>query len=165
MLVITVVTLMAVAVIGLFPETGVARLLRRWLVEGPARWLNRAAVWRVAFFGGLVTVGVAMTVLFEVEGLLVYGMMAPEIVVWATLFDIGLMIDAFLITAAVLASNGLKVASLRARTLSDRVMCTLRKRLSGKARRVRVARRPAREASDDDEPAWAQPPYRPFSIA
>lgn len=165
MLAITVATLMAVAIMGLFPETGAARFLRRWMVDGPARWMSRTTMWRVLFFSGLVAAGVCMTVLFEVEGLLVYGMMVPEIVVWATVFDVGLLIDALLIAAAVLASNGLKVSGLRARALGWKVVSALRRRLATRSRRAPAARRPARKDSDDDRPAWAQPPYRAFSMA
>lgn len=165
MLAMTVATLMALAVLVLFPETGAARFLRRWLIEAPARWLNRTTVWRVLFFGGLIAAGLAMTLLFEAEGLLLYGFMAPEIALWAMMFDVGLVIDAILIAAAVLAGNGLKVARMRMQALIGRRVAVLRLRTAGRAVRPSVGRRPARTPADDDRPAWAHAPYRAFSMA
>jgi glucose-6-phosphate-specific signal transduction histidine kinase len=164
MLLIVLATLAAVAVMAVCPETDTARVLRRWLVEAPARWLDRMAIWRLLFFAGVLAAGVAMTILFEFEGLLVYALTAPEILIWAIAFDVGLLIEALLISAALLASNGLRVAALRVRILSSRVVTVLRRRNDARTPSDRV-RRPPKKPSDDDRPAWAQPPYRPFSIA
>lgn len=161
----TVATLMALAVLVLFPETRAARFLRRWLIEAPARWLNRTTVWRALFFGGLVAAGVAMTLLFEAEGLMVYGFMAPEIAMWALMFDVGLVIDAILIATAVLATNGLKAARLRVRSLAGRMVAAVRLRTAGRTARPPAMRRSARKPADDDRRAWAQAPYRAFSMA
>lgn len=165
MLAMTVATLMALAVLVLFPETGAARFLRTWLIEAPARWLNRTVVWRIAFFSALIAAGIAMTLLFEFEGLFVYGLMAPEIMVWAALFDVGLLIDAILITAAVMATNGLKVARLQVRSLAGRLVAALRLRTAGRTTRTPTVRRPLRKPADDDRPGWLQPAYRAFSMA
>lgn len=165
MLAMTVATLMALAVLVLFPETGAARFLKVWLIEAPARWLNRTALWRILFFGGLIAAGIAMTMLFEAEGLIVYGFMAPEIALWAMMFDVGLVIDAILITTAVLATNGLKVAKMQVRSLGGRLVAALRLRTTGRTVRPPAVRRPVRKPADDDRPAWAQPPYLAFSMA
>ncbi len=165
MLAMTVATLMALAVMVLFPETGTARFLRRCLIEAPARWLNRTTVWRVLFFAGLIAAGIAMTMLFEAEGLIVYGFMAPEIALWAMMFDVGLLIDAILIAAAVIATNGLKVARLRTQALAGRLVAALRLRTTGRTVRPPAVRRPGRKPADDDRPGWAQPAYRAFSMA
>lgn len=166
MLALAAMTIMVAAITVLFPETGLAKSLNRWLIEAPARWLNRTAVWRVAFWSALIGAGLLMTLLFEAEGMMVYGMMAPEIAAWAVMFDVGVMIDALLITAAVLATNGLKVARMRVQALSGRAVAALR-RTVGRARRTAVVRpRPMRKPADDDRPAWGlQPAYRAFSMA
>ncbi len=165
MLAMTVVTMATMAVMVLFPETGAARFLRHWLIEAPARALNRTAVWRIAFFSALIAAGLLMTILFETEGLLVYGMMAPEIAVWAALFDVGLVIDAFLITTAILAGNGFRVVKTQIETLGRRVAAWRAKGSRSRAPRARRPARPGRK-SDDDRPAWAaQPSYRAFSMA
>lgn len=166
MLALALVTMMVAAIVVLFPETGVARSLTHWLIEAPARWLNRTAVWRIAFYSGLIAAGVVMTLLFEAEGMIVYGFMAPEVLAWAVMFDVGVVIDALLITAAVLATNGLKVARMQGRGLVDRVVTTARTRWTSRARKVRPPASRGPRKSDDDRPAWAgQPAYRAFSMA
>ncbi|MFC5345076.1 hypothetical protein ACETK8_03610 [Brevundimonas staleyi] len=165
MLGLAVVTLMAAAVMIGFPETPVARSMRRWLIEAPARWLNRKNVWRTLFYVGLAAAGLAMIVLFEAEGAILYGAMAPEILTWAVLFDVGVLIDALLIAAAVMATNGLRVARLQAKAFTERLAVAIR-RTAGRARRARPAIRPTKKPAADDRPAWGlQPAYRAFSMA
>ncbi|WP_309627202.1 hypothetical protein [Brevundimonas sp.] len=166
MLALALMTMMVAAVVVLFPETKVARSLTHRLIEAPARWLNRTAVWRIAFYSALVGVGIVMTLLFEAEGLIVYGFMAPEILAWAVMFDVGVMIDALLITAAVLASNGLKVARIQGRVLVDRLVTRVRACSASRTRKVRSPGSRGPLNSDDDRPALAgQPAYRAFSMA
>lgn len=166
MLALALMTMMVAAVVVLFPETSVARSLTHWLIEAPARWLNRTAMWRIAFYFALFGAGIVMTLLFEAEGMIVYGFMAPEVLAWAVMFDVGVMIDALLITAAVLATNGLKVARIQGRMLIDRVVTGVRTRWTTRARTVRQPASRAPVKSDDDRPAWAgQPAYRAFSMA
>lgn len=165
MLGLAVVTMMAAAVMIGVPETPVARSMRHWLIEAPALWLNRRNVWRTLFYVGLAAAGLAMIILFEAEGALLYGAMAPEILTWAVLFDVGVLIDALLITAAVMATNGLRVVRMQARAMAERLVATIR-RTAGRARRGRPAIRPAKKPADDDRPAWGlQPAYRAFSMA
>lgn len=166
MLALALMTMMVAGVIALFPETKVARSLTHWLIEAPARWLNRTAVWRTAFWSGLIAAGVVMTLLFEAEGMMVYGMMAPEVMAWAVMFDVGVIIDALLVTGAILAANGLKVARMQGRILVDRVMKGVRTRWTSRARKVRPPASRGPRKSDDDGPGWAgQPAYRAFSMA
>lgn len=166
MLALAVMTIMVAAVVVGFPETKVARSLTHWLVEAPARWLNRTAVWRIAFYSGLIGTGILMTVLFETEGMMLYGMMAPEIMAWAVMFDVGVMIDALLVTGAILAANGVKVARVQGRVLVDRIATAVRTRLRPRARTVRPPASRGSRRSDDDRPAWTgQPAYRAFSMA
>lgn len=164
MLTTTILFLMALAVMILFPETPLARTLRRWLVEAPARALNRATIWRLAFYAGLIAAGILMLILFEAEGALLYGLMAPEVLVWATLFDVGLVIDALLITAAILATNGVRAIRTQVSALAVRAIAVVRRAVRREGR-SRPAARPRRKPFDDDRPAWAQPPYRAFSMA
>lgn len=165
MLAMALVTVMVAAVTVLFPETDASRSLTRWLVEAPARWLNRTAVWRILFYGGLVAGGFMATLLFETEGLIVYRAMASEVVVWSMMFDVGVMIDALLITGAVMASNGLKVARAKVETLARRFSIAVGTRFAGRAPRPRRPTAPRRKAVDDDGPGWAQPAYLAFSMA
>lgn len=166
MLALAGLTMMIGAITVLFPETDLARSLVRWLIEAPARWLNRTAVWRILFYTGLIAGGFVAAILFEAEGLLVYRAMAADVVLWSLMFDVGVVIDALLITAAVMASNGLKVARMRTEALAHRVVAVIR-RTVGRARRTPVVRpKPMRKPADDDQPAWVvQPAYRAFSMA
>ena len=166
MLALTLMTMIVAAVVVLFPETKVARSLIYWLVEAPARWLNRTAVWRIAFYSGLIGAGVLMTLLFETEGMMLYGMMAPEIMAWAVMFDVGVIIDALLITGAILAADGLKVAQRQGRVLVNWLVTGAWTRLRPRSRTVRPPASRGSRKSDDDRPAWAgQPAYRAFSMA
>lgn len=165
MLAMAGVTMMALAVIVLFPETDFARLLRRWLIEAPARALNRASMWRIAFWSALIGTGIAMTMLFEAEGAILYGMMAPEVMAYALMFDVGVLIDALLITTAVLAANGVRVARTQGVEIARRIISSV-VRTSARAQRSRpTAARPTRKTSDDEGPGWVGQPYRAFSMA
>lgn len=166
MLILAGMAMLVGAVIALFPETDLSRSLCRWLIEAPARWLNRSNVWRILFYAGLIAGGFLTVLLFETEGLWVYRAMASEVVIWSMMFDVGLVIDALLVAAAVMASNGLRVARTRTAAMVHPVVFAIRRTVA-RARRVSVPRpRPIRKSDDDDRPAWAvQPPYRVFSMA
>lgn len=150
-----------VAVLLAFPETGIGRSLNRWLVEAPASALNRVRPGKAAFYALLATLGFTLVLLFEAEGLRLFGFMLPETLVWFAMFDVGVFIDALLIAAAILASNGLRVVRAQAEALSQRMTIGI-VRLSRRARRPA---RPGRKAADDDRPGWTQPAYRAFSMA
>ena len=159
-------TVMVAAIMVLFPETRLARSLNHWLVEAPARWLNRTAVWRILFYAGLIAGGFVAVLLFETEGLIVYRAMASEVFVWSMMFDVGVLIDAVLITAAVMATNGLKVARAGVEAFVRRVCVAVRARVAGRTPRSRRPASPGRKSADDDRPAWGlQPAYRAFSMA
>lgn len=154
-----------VAVLLAFPDSGIGRSLNRWLVEAPARVLNRVRPGRMVFYALLAALGLVLVLLFEAEGLRLFGLMLPEILVWFAMFDVGVFIDALLISSAILASNGLRVVRARAEALSQQVVMGVI-RLSARARRARRPARPGRKTAEDDRPAWAaQPAYRVFSMA
>ena len=154
-----------VVVLLAFPDTGIGRGLNCWLIERPARVLNRVRPGKVAFYTLLAALGLLLVLLFEAEGLRLFGFILPETLVWFAMFDVGVFIDAVLITAAILASNGLRVVRARAEALSRQVITGL-VRIFGRARRPRRPARPGRKAADDDGPGWAvHPAYRAFSMA
>jgi hypothetical protein len=165
---LTIFGLMAtiVAVLVVFPDTGIGRGLNRWLVDRPARALNRIRLGKIAFYALMALMGTALVLLFEAEGLRLFGMMAPDTLVWFAMFDVGVFVDALLITGAILASNGLRAARAWISAVPRQVVAVAA-RLSARARRPR--RRPSRstgKTSNDEGPGWTvQPAYRPFSIA
>ncbi|MBU1345870.1 MAG: hypothetical protein KKA16_02840 [Alphaproteobacteria bacterium] len=150
-----------------FPHTGVGRLLKRWLVDAPAHALNRVRPGKIVFYIALAALGTALTLLFEADGIRLFGMMLPETLVWFAMFDVGVFIDALLITTAILASNGLSVARTRLATASRRIAAAAASRRTARSRRPRKpAKRPPGKTADDDDAGWpVQPPYLAFSIA
>jgi hypothetical protein len=167
MLIFNLTAVIVVVVLALFPDTAIGRDLRVWLIEKPARALNRAAAWRIAFYLGLALAGLMMVLLFETEGMIVYGAMAPEVLAWAVMVDVGMVIDALLIAAAVMAANGLRVARGQSLQLIRRTVSRLR--MNRMARRRAGRTTPARPpVNDPEDQQWGwvdQVPYRAFSIA
>ncbi len=156
----------AIAALLAFPDTGVGRSLHHWLVEGPARTLSRIRSGKVVFYALLTIVGAALIVMFEAEGLRLFGLMLPDTLVWFALFDVGVFVDALLITGAILATNGLRAVRAQAAALAQRIMLTVRRRASRARRPVRPSPRPSGKPADDDAPKWAgQPAYLAFSMA
>ncbi len=155
-----------IAVMLAFPDTDIGRGLKGWLVEAPARRLNRIQRGKAAFYALLAVIGFILVGLFEAEGMRLFGFMLPDTLVWFAMFDVGVFIDALLITSAILASNGLKAARAQASAL-PRVTGAVIVLLSARVRQPRRTRPgPAdNSAADEDGPSWGQPAYRDFSMA
>lgn len=170
--------LLTIGLLVTFPVTAIGKQLRERLVEAPARWLGTLTPGRVAIYVALALSGLILFGLFEAEGLRLFAYMAPEAVVWFTLFDVALYVDVFLVGAALLASVRVRTLRVMAAHLLGRVWratAPLRlalagltlARLSGRARQPRVRRPrklppPANDA-DPDPAAWARnarPPRR-----
>ncbi len=147
-----------------FPETGIGRGLNRWLIEEPARRLNRIQRGKVAFYGLLAVLGLVLVLLFEADGMRLFGFMLPDTLVWFAMFDVGVFVDALLITGAILATNGLRAIRAQATALPRQVSTVVR-RWRSRARRVLTPAARPKKTSDDDRPGWAQPAYRAFSMA
>ncbi|WP_294251652.1 hypothetical protein [uncultured Sphingomonas sp.] len=126
--------------------TPVGRTLRRVLVEAPARWCNRWSRGEVVLVLGFVAAAIAIVWVMETEGAVVFGMMAPEAIAWASMFEIGTLVDVALTTATVFTA-------MRIRGLRHWVAA----RFSRSLPRARRTRRPARPAANDDGdgPAFA----------
>lgn len=163
---LVVLGVMATVVVMLaFPDTGIGRGLHGWLVEAPAAALNRVARGKAVFYGLMALLGLMLVLLFEAEGMRLFGFLLPDTLVWFALFDVGVFVDALLITGAILATNGLRAIRAQAKAVPGQVSTVLR-RLTARARRVpRPSQRPT-GTPDDDRPAWPrQPAYLAFSIA
>ncbi len=166
MLLVLGLLITVVAVLLAFPDTSIGQGLRRALVNAPARILNRVHRGKAAFYLGLAILGLLLTLVFEFEGARLFGLLLPDTLVWFAMFDVGVFVDALLITGAILATNGLRVARTQAAMLRGRVVAALTSRRSARAPRSRGAtKRPTRTSADDHRPAWAQPGYRAFSMA
>jgi hypothetical protein len=115
----------------------------------------------VAFYAALAVVGLFMVLLFEVEGLRLFGMMLPETLVWFAAFDVGVFVDALLIAVAVSGANGLRVVRERLRIATAGIGLAVR-RLAARAPRPRRPADPRKRPADDPDPYAA---YFAFSIA
>lgn len=165
MLLISGLAILALAVMLTSPDSAPGRALRLWLVETPARALNRLGRGRVVFFALLAAAGLMLALLFKADGLHLFGLMLPDLMVWFVVFDVGVFIDALLIAGAILAANGLGEARARV-AAAPRTIARLLARRRPRARLPRRARtRPA--DAEDDGPGWVHqlPGYRAFSMA
>ena len=126
--------------------TPIGRTLRRLLVEAPARWCNRWSRGEVVLVLGFVIAAIAIVWVMETEGAVVFGMMAPEAIAWASMFEIGTLVDIAITTVTVFTA--LRVQGLRH---------WIAARFSRRLPRARRTRRPARAAANDDGegPAFA----------
>lgn len=153
------VMLSVLGLLVLFPETPIARNLHRLLVQQPARRLAKLTPGRMAFWLALGLMGLVLFVLFEADGVRLFTFMAPDIVMWFTMFEVALFLDVFLIAAAM-------VATTRVRVVRDQVVQAVRRALrsisAGHRGRDRSPRsrpeRPSKPPCDDPDP-WASLSY------
>jgi hypothetical protein len=135
-----------------FPATAPGRVLRRLLVEAPARRLNGLTAGRVAFYGALALAGVGLFWLFEAEGIRLFSFIAPDLLVWFTMFDVSVFLDVFILAAVLAARVRIRaVATALARGLR-RMPSRVRTRARGRERadRARISR--GGKPSEDPEP-------------
>lgn len=167
MLIIFGLVILAFAVMLASPDSAPGRALKRGLVEIPARALNRLRRGKMVFFLLLAAAGLTLALLFKADGMRLFGLMLPDLMVWFAVFDVGVFIDALLIAGAVLGANGLSVARARVSALSGEIVLFLRRRGARERRPRRPGSRPPGKAVDDDGPARAHQPvgYRAFSMA
>ena len=167
MLIIPGLALLLSAVMLLMPDSVIGRALRSALIEAPARALNRLGWGKVVFFALLAVAGLTLGLLFEGEGLRLFGLMLPDLMVWFAVFDVGVFIDALLIAGAILSAKGLSAVRAQVAVLPQTIS-HLVARYAARARRPRRTRpRPMGESSDDDRPGWAYQAagYRALSMA
>jgi hypothetical protein len=122
------------AALHLAGDTPLGGALRRVLVAWPARQMNRIG-WRDAMpFLALLALGGGVFWLLDHEAMLIFGLAAPELLVWSAMFDLGLFAD-LVVTTMLLGS------AARIRSLARAVRVLLPR---ARARRTRVRReRPA----------------------
>lgn len=167
MLIIFGLVVLALAVMLAAPDSASGRALRRSLVETPARALNRLRRGKIVFFVLLAAAGLMLALLFKADGVRLFGLMLPDLMVWFAVFDVGVFIDALLIAGAVLGANGLSVVRARVSALSGEIVLFVRRRAARQPRLRRARSRPMRKAVDDERPGWADQAvgYRAFSMA
>lgn len=153
MLVFMTVTMLLLAA---FPTTRIGRGLHRLLVETPARRLNALSPGRIAFYAALGVAGLVLFGLLEFEGLRLFSLFTPELILWFGMFDVAVFLDVFILAAAMGATARLRamraamVQAVRQITAWLRPRPTARPR-APKARPVRVKK----ARSTDPDPGWA----------
>ena len=166
---LTIFGLMAIVAISMSLWSGSAtgRALRHALIEAPARALNRLSRGRVVFFALLAVIGTALALLVGIDGLHLFGLALPDLLVWFAVFDVGVFIDAILIAETILAARGPGAAKTWLAAMPTRIAARVA-RFSTRARRPR--RRPSDPKGDSAEGegrGWTPQPagYRAFNMA
>lgn len=144
--------LLVVLALIAFPATPPGRALRALLVERPARFLDALTPGRIAFYGALVLVGLVLFWLFESEGVRLFMFMAPDVLVWFTVFDVSVFMDVFILGLTL-------AATARVRTLGPAIIGRVRRmaaavvtRTSGRERRTRSRPTRSGDTSGDADP-------------
>ena len=163
MLALVLVVLTAVA--ELFPETAIGQVLRRWLIELPARKLAELNFARVALAAALFVAIMALIAVTKADGALVVAQGLPEGLAWLAAGDTAVYAElaaaALLVRAAAGFQVTLRAARLLAARTGRRALAFFRKPQRGRAyaarTRVQRPRRIGRSRDDEDRlaPAFA----------
>ncbi len=149
-----------IAIVAL-PDTPLGETLKHLLIEAPARQLSRLTPGRIITILGVMIAGVLVALVFETEGLTLFGLALPEGFAWAAMFDIATLLDLFAAVAMLAATARLGAVKDAVRSLWKRARDWAVRRIipatpRPRPRRQRRIRRPAsRPSSLDDGPAWA----------
>ena len=160
MLLLMAVTVLAILI--LYPETEIARALKRLLIEAPSRGLARVTRGRVALLVILGLIGAGLFLLFEADGLRLFAFMLPDVAGWLVAFDVSLFMDAAIVALA--AANATRLGPVRQK-IADRGLVlasavATRTRRAARALRTAAMRVIALRPNDDhDRMGWAQPAF------
>ena len=126
--------------------TAAGRILHRWLVEAPARWLARITRGHVLMASATLIVVATVIWVMQADGLIVLGMAAPDMFVMASMVDVSMLLDVTLVAIAA-------ASMLRVRAIRHWIGHIAPRRPRARAVRVRRERPPAND--DEDRPGWA----------
>ena len=127
----------------LAPETPAARFLHRALIALPARGLARISRGHIVYSLVLVALAAAALAFLDEELLVVLSLMAPEALAWFAMFEIGTLIETFVLVTAAATTLRLHQFTALARRIA---------RPAARAPRRRRAADPV--AANDDEDHW-----------
>ena len=151
----TIVALV-VALLAAFPTTRIGRVLHRLLVETPARRLNALSPGRIAFYAGLGAAGLILFGLLEFEGLRLFSLFTPELILWFGMFDVAVFLDVFILAAAMGATARFRAMRAALMQGARQIGGSLRVRPASRRRSPKT--RPVRAdkpGSADPDPGWA----------
>ncbi|MBC9034045.1 hypothetical protein IAG41_16780 [Sphingomonas sp. JC676] len=135
-------------VLHLAGDTPVGRSMRRVLVDWPVAQLSRLTRGHVVLGLLFFLFGAALVWLLEGEAFRILGAATPELIGWASTFEIATIVDLF--TATLLAASGIRLRSMVA------TMQSLVSRRGIRRARTRTRarlRRPAVSNDDEERPA------------
>ena len=135
--------LVAWAVLLVAPATPIGRVCGRWLVDAPVRVFNRITRGHIITWFALAAFVALVVWQLEGDGVALLRMMAPEIISWLTMFEIGTLVD-----LAVAAAATASAVRLRNFTAYFTARLPGAQRRAGRARRTRSA--PSKPANDDE---------------
>ena len=152
------------AIIGFCPETEIAKVLRRALVEAPARMLAQMTRRRtVVLLATLALLLVAIVLARLLEDGVVSFWFLPEGVAWMAAFDVAsyleIMAAVWLVAGALslrAVDRAIRSAAARARQWALnrlRVMMIAAQSLGRRALRIRTRVAPPKKGDDSDRPA------------
>jgi hypothetical protein len=157
----------AVLVLALwFPETRIGGVLRRLLIDNPARWLAKLKRGQVLLALVIFAALAAAYAIGRQDGLIVAGQMTAEGLTYAMAFDLATWLDVTAIALAIAVTlrfrDAIRPAATQARQWARRcagmLMATFTSLARGRDRRARPKLQP-RHGEDPDRPApgfaWA----------
>ncbi|WP_409020081.1 hypothetical protein [Brevundimonas vesicularis] len=152
----TFIATLIIILLAAFPATSIGKTLRNWLVDAPARRLNRVTPGHLAFYLSLGVIGFTLFSLFGAEGLRLFSLMAPELAVWFVVFDVSLFLDVFLLSIALAATNQARIIRAEVLRKLDCVRMAVISRGSARARATKPVTRKAKKAVAEDPDPWGQ---------
>lgn len=146
-----IIAMLVVILLVAFPTTVLGRTLRDFLVDLPARRLNSVTLGQTAFYCALGLAALILFVLFETEGVRLFTFMAPDLIVWFTVFDVSLFLDLFIVGIMLATTTRVRVIATPVVRWVQQVWSTTVTKVLGHARtKVRTPRTSV--ASDDPDP-------------
>lgn len=145
------IAMLFVLLLVVVPTTALGRTLRGFLVDLPARRLNSVTPGQTAFYCALGLAGLILFLLFETEGVRLFTFMAPDLIVWFTVFDVSLFLDVFIVGIMLATTTRVRVIATPVVRWVQQVWSTGVAKVFGHARaKVRTPRTSV--ASDDPDP-------------
>ena len=152
---LTLVLVALVVVAERFPETAIGQVLRRWLIELPARKLTELSLARVLLAAALFVAIAGLIAVAKADGALVAAQGLPEGLAWLAAGDTAVYVELAAAALLVRAAAGFQVTFRAARLLAtralQRTLAFFRKPQRGRACAARTQRPRRIFLSRDDE--------------
>lgn len=146
-----IIAMLVLLVLVAYPTTALGRTFRRLLVDLPAHRLNSVTLGQIVFYCALGLSGLILFLLLETEGVRLFTFMAPDLIVWFTVFDVSLFLDVMILGIMLSATTRVRpIVTLVVRWVRQ-VRSIAVARVFGHARTKARTSRPG-VASDEPDP-------------